>query len=284
MALLFLSTTLFTFAFTVPGKPTGYVNDFASLFTIEQKNLLESKLALFNASTSNEIAVVTITSLEGDYIEHYAAELFKAWGIGNEKKDNGVLLLIALNDRAMRIEVGYGLEGSLTDSLSSQIIRNDLTPAFKKSEYYGGVDKALDNIILATKDEYQLDSTKKNASFPVSFETLFIIFIVVIQFFGSILARSKSWWAGGVLGAAAGIILTMISFLGVSLLIGGILTVILTLLGLLFDYVVSSKYTHSVQSGSPIPWWAGGGGSGGGRSFGGFGGGLSGGGGASGRW
>lgn len=278
------------YAFTSPGNPSGYVNDFASVFTLEQKSALENKLSLFNASTTNEITVVTVKNLGGDYIEHYAVELFKAWGIGTKKNDNGVLLLIAIEDRAMRIEVGYGLEGALTDSISAQIIRDDLTPAFRQNDFYGGIDTATNNIIKVTQGEYvsTVDSSQRSSGGSASWEFIIFIFVTVVQFLGSILGRSKSWWAGGVLGGALGGVIMLSGFLGISLVVGGVITSVLVLLGLLFDYIVSHQYASSVRSGSSIPWWAGGGRGGGssfgGGSFGGFSGGSSGGGGASGRW
>lgn len=276
-------------AISFPAKPSGYVTDTASVLTPDQKSFLEGKLAAFNASTSNEIAVVIVKSLEGDYIEHYAVELFKAYGIGTKKNDNGVLLLVAIDDHKMRIEVGYGLEGSLTDSISSAIIRDDLTPAFKQNDFYRGIDKAVDSIIKVTQGEYVAStSSKSDSGGGFSFETIVIILVVGVQFLSSILSRSKSWWAGGVLGGLIGGAFTFFGFLGISLLVGGIMTVVLVLLGLLFDYIVSNKYSQAVSSGSSIPWWAGGssrgGGFGGGSSFGGFGGGRSGGGGSSGSW
>jgi uncharacterized protein len=285
---LFTLVPAVAFAYSSPGNPSGYVNDFAGVFTPEQKSMLENKLSAFNASTTNEIAVVTVKSLGGDYIENYAVQLFKEWGIGTKKNDNGVLLLIALDDHKMRIEVGYGLEGALTDSLASQIIRNDLAPAFKQNDFYGGVNIATDHIIEATKGEYKNDgSPDSGKKLVVSIEGVLIFVVVVFQFLASILGRSKSWWAGGVVGGIAGVALTFFHVLGITLVLGTIVTVILVFLGLLFDYVVSNRYTQAVSSGSPIPWWIGGrGGIGGGgsSSFGGFSGGSSGGGGASGSW
>ena len=104
----FLVVPMFTFAYSSPGKPTGFIDDFANVLSIEQKDILEQKLSAFNASTSNEIAIVIIKSLDGDYIENYAVKLYEEWQIGKAKKDNGVLLLIAVDDHKMRIEVGYG--------------------------------------------------------------------------------------------------------------------------------------------------------------------------------
>lgn len=282
--LSFLVPTL-TFAYSSPGSPSGYVNDFAGVLTVEQKNALETKLSAFNASTSNEIAVVTVKNLGGDYIENYAVQLFKEWGIGNAKQDNGVLLLVALEDRKMRIEVGYGLEGALTDSLASQIIRNDLTPAFKQNDFYGGIYLATDHIIEATKGEYTSEG-KNTKEINIPPEALLFTLVLIVQFLSAILGRSKSWWAGGVMGGVAG--LGLFYFLGMTFLLGGVVTTVLTLLGLLFDYIVSNRYAQAVRNGSPIPWWIGGQGRSGGvsssSSFGGFGGGSSGGGGASGSW
>jgi uncharacterized protein len=290
---LFVSCLLvptLVFAYTSPGNPTGFVNDFAHVLTIEQKNSLENKLHDFNASTTNEIAVVTVKTLGGDYIENYSVKLFKEWQIGKVKQDNGVLLLVAVDDHQIRIEVGYGLEGVLTDALSSQIIRNDLTPAFKQNDFYGGIDAATNHIIQATKGEYTANVVKNDSSHGISAGLLGFFGLLLLQgliFLASIFARSKSWWAGGVAGGTIGIVMTFLGIFGITLVIGSIITVVLTLLGLLFDYIVSNTFKQSISSGSGIPWWVGGVGRGGGSSgssFGGFGGGSSGGGGASGSW
>src|SRR3990170_5163094 len=119
--------------------PIGYVNDFAGVLSQEMENSLEDRLSSFTASTSNEIAVVTLSSLEGETVEGAAVKLFEEWGIGDKDKDNGVLLLVAINDRQMRIEVGYGLEPVLTDSRSGNIIRDQITPLFKAGNYEGGI-------------------------------------------------------------------------------------------------------------------------------------------------
>lgn len=285
----------------IPSAPaSGYVSDFAGVLSSEQKASLENTIALFNASTTNEIAVVTVKSLDGDYIEHYAVELFKAWGIGTKKHDNGVLLLIAVDDHKMRIEVGYGLEGALTDSISAQIIRDDLIPAFKRNDFYGGISLAVNDIIKVTQGEYIADTASSNTAHSGSASgesTLSYLFLLlasgnVLSFIASLFARSKSWWAGGVVGGGIGLFLTLFGFFGITLVGGVILSAILALFGFIFDYVVSNKYTQAVESGSSIPWWIGGRGFGGGgysnssggSSFGGFGGGRSGGGGASGSW
>ena len=117
-------------------EPQGHVNDYANLLSSNERESLEAKLASFQNETSTELAVVIIDSLQEDTIDGFAVELFEDWGIGSQENDNGILLLIALEERKLRIEVGYGLEGASTDIQSGQIIRNTLTPAFKEESYY----------------------------------------------------------------------------------------------------------------------------------------------------
>jgi len=132
-------------AYSSPGSPTGYVNDFAGILSSDTKKTLETKLSSLDASTSAQLSVVTIKSLDGDTIENYAEKLFKEWGIGQKGKDNGVLLLVAVDDHKLRIEVGYGLEGALTDAESSNIIRNTITPEFKKGDYNKGITNGVES-------------------------------------------------------------------------------------------------------------------------------------------
>ncbi len=268
------------FAYSKPGNPTGYVNDFAKVLSVDQKNALEQKLDSFDKETSNEIAVVTIKSLDGDTIENYAVKLFQDFKIGKEGRDNGILLLIAVEDRKMRIEVGHGLEGALTDLESGQIINNVLKPAFQQGDYYSGIDQAVDLVIAKTKGEYApIPGSDNSQSQGSDFQAIFFIVVVGLSFLSSILGRSKSWWAGGLVGGIAGIIIGLIKGF---LFFGIISLIVLIPFGLLFDYVVSKKYQQGKRTGV-FPWWIGGGPRGGG-GFGGFGGGRSGGGGASGGW
>lgn len=153
--ILVLSCMVPAFGYYDLGSPKGYVNDYTNTLTIEQLASLESKISNFEKENSNEIAVVIIDSLRGDYIENFAVKLFEAWGIGKEKNDNGILLLIALQDRKMRIEVGYGLEGALTDAESSWIIQ-EMVPLFKQEMYYQGIELSVDRIIAITKGEYEV--------------------------------------------------------------------------------------------------------------------------------
>ena len=129
----------FVFPFKVSGlefpRPIGFVNDFAEIFSNGFKSKLEKDLSDFEKETSTEIAVVTIRSLKADSIDNYAVRLFEQWKIGKKDKDNGLLLLIAKNERKIKIEVGYGLEPVVTDGRAGRIIRAEMRPAFKKGNY-----------------------------------------------------------------------------------------------------------------------------------------------------
>ncbi len=267
-------------AYTSPGVPSGYVNDFAGVFGAEDKAALEAKLRSFEETTGNEIAVVAIKSLGGDTIENYANELFGDWGIGKEGKDNGALFLFAVDDREMRIEVGYGLEGVLTDAQSYWIIQNVAAPAFRDGNYYLGASGAADKIMAALSGAEEIPAaTTRGSEGGYSSGWFFLIFILPL-WLARVLGRSKSWWLGGVFGGIFGVIL---GFIFGFLYTGIIALVFLIPLGLLFDFTVSRAYQRGKKTGH-YPWWIGGGGRGGHGGFGGFGGGMSGGGGASGRW
>ena len=142
-ALLFAAPAL---AQTYPPL-TGRVVDQANLLSPEQEAELTAKLEALQAATTRQLVVATIPSLEDRPIEDYGVGLARAWGIGQSEANNGVVLIVAPNERKMRIEVGYGLEGILTDALSSQIIRNDITPRFREGDYAGGISAGVDAII-----------------------------------------------------------------------------------------------------------------------------------------
>ena len=267
------------------GTPQGFVNDFTNTLTPDQKQTLENKLSQFEKETSNEISVVIINNLKGDTIENFAVKLFEDWKIGKKNKDNGILLLVAADDHKMRIEVGYGLEGAITDAQSYWIVQNILRPAFQKNDYVGGITEATDKIMAAAKAEYTIPSANPSQTKKIDsnlFWTIGYFFFAIFIYLSSILARSKSWWAGGIVGAIIGLII--FSF---SQLIGLITIIILTPLGFLFDYIVSKNYQERKTMELPPAWWAGGSfgnRDNGGGGFGGFSGGSSGGGGASGDW
>lgn len=137
---------------------SGNVVDNADLLTSDAHNKISHALSEFETATGNQIVVATIDSLNGQNIDEYANQLFRHWALGDKDKNNGVLLLVALNDRKMRIEVGYGLEGSLTDVIAHQIITDTLRPAFREKHYDQGTQQAVNAIIDAIKGEYSAKS------------------------------------------------------------------------------------------------------------------------------
>jgi uncharacterized protein len=126
---------------------TDRVVDQANVLSAETRNALAPKLADLETKSGIQLVVATVASLEGQDIEPYANELFRAWKLGEKAKNNGVLLLVAPNERRVRIEVGYGLEGTLTDALSKVIITNAIAPRFKTGDFNGGVSRGVDDII-----------------------------------------------------------------------------------------------------------------------------------------
>ena len=280
-------TALFLFgkgvlAYESPGKSTGFVNDFAQVFIQDEKLALEAKLSNFQSETSNEISVVTIKTLGGDSIETYATALFREWGIGGKEHNNGVLILAVIDDRKLRIETGYGLEGALPDLLTKQIQESEIIPEFKTGNYVSGLNKGVDAIIQATRGEYTQPKSTETNSLPINL--IFIMIFFGFQILISILAPTKSWWLGGVIGGFSG---GFGGYLLGSLIFGGIGALLGTGVGLLIDYIVSKNYANRGVARDDF-WHTGGfggsswGGSSGG--FGGFGGGSSGGGGSSSSW
>lgn len=272
-------------AFAVPEKPSNFVNDYAGVLSVERVNQLNSKISAFEKQTGNEIAVVIIKSLEGDTVENVAQEIFTKWGIGKKDKNNGVLFLIAINDRKTRIHTGYGVEGDLTDIGTSYIQSEIVAPAFRNGDYYSGINGAIDKMIGALSGsqivpEGYSSSSKKS----FSWDWIFIIIIFGLQWLSAILGRSKSWWAGGVLGAIVGAILWLFNIFALTFLVYSAIFVLLTGFGFLFDFLVSRAYQKYKSGGGHMPWFFGGGGGSGSGGFGGFGGGSSGGGGSSSSW
>ena len=273
------------FAYTSPGKPQGFVSDFAHIMSATDIQAMNVQLQALQNSSGAQVAVVTIQALGNETIETYATKLFQEWGIGTKGKDNGLLILVAPNDRVARIEVGYGLEGAVTDIQAGNIVDKTMIPIFKGGDYSTGIKDGVDAVTLLIQgspeaQQYYTSPAQNNSGTHVNIAGIFFFFIIVVNALARILGSTKSWWLGGVLGAGAGIIIGLIwgfVFIG----FGAI--VILTIVGLIFDYIVSKNPPGSGGGGFwPIFFGGGRGGFGGG--FGGFGGGSSGGGGASGRW
>lgn len=148
LALLLVAclAALTAFAADVPYL-SGRVVDNAEILGAETKQKLAAQLKAHEAETTNQIAVLTVPSLEGESVESYAEQVFNTWKLGQKGKDNGVLVLVAPNERRMRIEVGYGLEGTLTDVAASRIIRNVMTPRFKEGNFDAGVAEGVQAVV-----------------------------------------------------------------------------------------------------------------------------------------
>lgn len=144
-----------------PPKASGYVNDRAGLLTAPVRLKLEQFLRQFEETDSTQLVVLTIPSLEGDSLEDFSLRVAESWGIGQKGKDNGALLLIAKQERKVRIEVGYGLEGKLTDLLAGRIIDHEITPRFKNGDFDGGVIAGVASMAEAVRGEYQGTGTAR---------------------------------------------------------------------------------------------------------------------------
>ena len=232
-------------------KPARLVNDFSNTLTAEQQQALEAKLVSFDDTTSSQIVVVIVSSLQGRDVADVAIELGRSWGVGAKKNNNGVVLLISRNDRKLNISPGYGLEKALPDIICDQIVQSIIVPNFKGNDYFGGIDRGTDAIRQAIKREYAAPEGYRKRGAGKGFNLPRIIFIIVI------IIALISMFSGG--GGGGG---TFMSRRGAMPFILG------NLLG----------------GGGGGGFGVGGGGSSGGGGFGGFGGGSFGGGGSSGSW
>src|SRR5215467_11589805 len=142
----------------------GRVNDLARLLSQEQSIRLEEQLTRFEQQTGHQIAVLTIPSLEGDALEDFSIRVAEAWKIGQKGFDNGAILLIVRDDRKLRIEVGYGLEGVLPDAIASRIIREVILPRFRENNYAGGIENGVNAIMQVTKGESIPQSARQNTN------------------------------------------------------------------------------------------------------------------------
>jgi uncharacterized protein len=281
-ALLFLLPAAVRAQGEVPALQ-GRVNDYANLISPDQKQRMEAQLAQFEQQTGNQVAVLTVETLNGEDIEGYANRVSRAWALGQKGKDNGVLLLVAHKDRRMRVEVGYGLEPVLTD-LQSNIIQNEvIIPYFKRGDFGGGIEAGV-KALLSTIQGKEVEPAP--AQQPAGGGgggggggfLVFMLFIIVPFILNAI--RSGSWIVYIVL-------LPILFFLGsiISLPLGLIAAGAWLVLFPILRMILPKRPTSGRFRG-PGGWWIGpgmGGGSwGGGRGggWGGGGGGFSGGGGS----
>jgi len=185
-AALILALAAFALAFDFPAL-TGRVVDQAGILTAASRTDIEAKAKSLEDKSGIQLVVATVKSLNGGDIETYANQLFRFWKIGEAKKNNGVLLLVAPTERKVRIEVGYGLEGTLTDALSSVIISSAIVPRFKANDFSGGIERGVDGIISVLSGDtagwqprpavrHDDPAGVFNALFPI----LFFIFVALL--------------------------------------------------------------------------------------------------------
>ncbi|KHK00718.1 TPM domain-containing protein [Desulfovibrio sp. TomC] len=251
----------------------GRVNDTARLLSPDAAARLDSQLAAFERTDSTQVVVLTIPSLEGEPLEDYSVKVAQAWGIGQKGKDNGVLLLVSKNDRKVRIEVGYGLEGRLTDALTGRIIDNAIVPAFKAGNFDAGIEAGVKGIIEGSRGEYTAppETEKSSGHDDNAFFGLFILAMILTALLSGMPALARAGIFGvalPVLGAFFALPLAMLALL----LVGGVV------LGLVGPFLFRGG-----RGGGGGFFIGGGGTSGGGGGFSG-GGGSFGGGGSSGSW
>lgn len=151
-------------ALNVPAKPTARVSDYAGVLSSSYEYVLEKVLMDYERYSSNQIAVAVFNSLEGESLDGFSIKLAEQWKIGQKDKDNGVIMLVFIKDRKIRIEVGYGLESVLTDAAASNIINTAITPYFRRSEYGSGILSGVQSIIGVVSPKYQFTSSTGSRS------------------------------------------------------------------------------------------------------------------------
>ncbi len=265
----------------------GHVNDYAGMLSAASQRQLETVLTDFEQQESTQITLLTVPSLEGDALEDFSIRVAEAWKIGQSGSDNGAILLISKKDRKIRIEVGYGLEGSLTDLKAGRIIRNVIAPRFKMGQFDQGILEGISAMMGTVKGEYEAtDTAKKSSGKGQGVPFMVIALFFLLNGLGRA-NRVMGAVVGGILFPIAGLLffglapLMLLALIPVGLFAGFFLS--------LFGGPISSSSGRRTHHGG---YWGGGGFGGGGFGGGGFGGGGGfsgggggfGGGGASGGW
>jgi len=248
------------------------ITDLTQTLTPEQQSQLEAKLAAFEQQKGSQIAVLIVASTKPEEIEQYSIRVVDAWKLGREKPDDGVLLLVAKDDRKMRIEVGYGLEGAIPDLIAKRIISEIMVPSFRQGDFYGGINNALEQVIKLISGEQLPAPAQAKSGGGKLLDMLYVVFIGAFVV-GGILRAIFGKFVGGVLNG--GIIGILIWIFGGGLIVA----IVLAVIAFFLTFAGASGLGHVGGLGG-----LGGGGYGGSGGWGGGGGGGFGGGGASGSW
>jgi len=297
---LFLTLASTLSALEVPPL-RGRVNDYASLLPTDRARALEERLVRFEQETGHQIAVLTIPSLEGEDLEGFSIRVAETWKIGQKGFDNGAILLIARNDRKLRIEVGYGLEGVLPDVIASRIIREIIVPHFRANDYASGIEQGVEAILKATRGE-PLPKPERTRAKPGGTDLSLVIGILFTAALMALIVgiTQRTTLRGALAGATAGAVVSSAGALGSGLGVWIFILLVGSFLGGLGSLYARQAWGRewSVRGSRRERWTRdvllggggftgggdfGGGFSGGGGGFGGGGGGF-GGGGASGSW
>jgi uncharacterized protein len=216
--LVLLTTVVCAWALEVPAKPKGRVSDYTGTLTAPEIRALNKSLAQFEKETTNQIAVLIIPTLAGDSLEDYSIRLAGKWQIGQKGRDNGVILIIVKQDQEIRIEVGYGLEGVLPDSLAGDIIREVIAPQFRQDRFRQGIRAGIAAIMAVTRDESRGAARSKRFGHVASwFWPLFLLILLVSAIVSRFRRRryytgrhggwyvgGPFWWGGGFGGGGFG--------------------------------------------------------------------------------
>ncbi|TDB68825.1 TPM domain-containing protein [Arundinibacter roseus] len=193
LTLFLLATSLFAQDIPPRPSPPRLVNDLANQLNGTEVAALEQKLVAYNDSTSTQITVVIVPTVEPYAIADYAFKLGREWGVGQKGKNNGIVLLWAPNDRKVFIATGYGMEGVVPDAIAKRIISQEIIPEFKNNMFYRGLDRGVDAIIRAAAGEYEAEATNSDEGFPGGFVVFIFILIIILI----IISRNKGGGSGG---------------------------------------------------------------------------------------
>jgi uncharacterized protein len=184
VAAIAILVTAAAFALTFP-QLTGRVVDEAGVLNEATRQAITDKLAAVEAKSGDQIVVVTLKSLQDTSIEDYGYQLGRAWGIGQKDKNTGALLIVAPNERKVRIEVGYGLEGALTDAVTRLIIQNGILPRFRAGDFAGGISRGVDDIIQVASgdaEDFQRRAAQRPDKAPQGVDAATLIFVIFMLF------------------------------------------------------------------------------------------------------
>jgi uncharacterized protein len=173
---------------TLPPPPAAYFNDYAGVVSAADAQRLDAKLRAFAAETSTQVVVTVFKSLPSPSLEDFTVRAAQSWRVGRKEWDNGAVLFVFVDDRKMRIETGYGLEGALPDQLAARILDNEVRPRFRAGDWAGGLEAGIDGIIAATRGEYRAPP-KKSEGVPLVAILIIVLFVVLFLWLASQGAR-----------------------------------------------------------------------------------------------